>query len=305
MFVLVQIFFLILIGLWIWFFLTDNEINQSSNTVINFPFFSVPVKTVLFLCGLLLIFLNSGGTYYLFQEFIKQTRINRMYDNFIINIAHDLKTPAASIQLIGETLANRDLSDDTYYDFLNRLENDTTRLNLLIKSILEISRIYKKSDMFSFVSLNADFYVRTAIRVLQSQFNLDKDRISVVGYSKCQIRIDPSAFTAVLSNLIDNSIKYSSSPVKIKIYLGYKKKKFILIFSDEGSGISRKFRKRVFKKFVQIRTLPNSTLTGLGLGLNWCREILHIHKGRIQIQQKRNSKGTFFYIELTGDRLIN
>ena len=238
MFVLVQIFFLILIGLWIWFFLTDNEINQSSNTVINFPFFSVPVKTVLFLCGLLLIFLNSGGTYYLFQKFIKQTKINRMYDNFIINIAHDLKTPAASIQLIGETLANRDLSDDTYHDFLNRLENDTTRLNLLIKSILEISRIYKKSDMFSFVSLNADFYVRTAIRVLQSQFNLDKDRISVVGYSKCQIRIDPSAFTAVLSNLIDNSIKYSSSPVKIKIYLGYKKKKFILIFSDEGSGIS-------------------------------------------------------------------
>ena len=241
----------------------------------------------------------------MFQKLIKQTRINRMYDNFIISITHDLKTPAASIQLIGETLANRDLSDDTYYDFLNRLENDTTRLNLLIKSILEISRIYKKSDMFSFVSLNADFYVRTAIRVLQSQFNLDKDSISVVGYSKCQIRIDPSAFTAVLSNLIDNSIKYSSSPVKIKIYLGYKKKKFILIFSDEGSGISRKYRKRVFKKFVQIRTLPNSTLKGLGLGLNWCREILHIHKGRILVQQKKNSKGTFFYIELPGDKMNN
>ncbi len=241
----------------------------------------------------------------MFHRLIKQTRINRMYDSFIISITHDLKTPIASIQLIGETLANRDLSDNAYFDFLNRLEKDTKRLNQLIKSILEISRIYKKSDMFSFVSLNADFYVKKAIRALQIQFNLDKDRISVVGYSDCQIRIDPAAFTGVLSNLIDNSIKYSSSPVNIKIYLGYKKKKFILIFSDGGRGISRKYRKRVFKKFVQIRTFPNSTLKGMGLGLNWCREILQIHKGRIQVQQKRISTGTFFYIELPGERLVN
>ncbi len=305
LFVLVQIFFLILIGLWVRLFFSDDEIYPTLQHVINFATFTVPLKTFLFLCGLILIFLNSAGTVILFYKLIRQTKINRIYDDFFFSITHDLKTPVASIQVICETLGNRNLSDSAYYDFLNRLENDTIRLNQMIASILEISKIHKKKDIFSPVLLPADIYIRTAIKVLQSRFNLDDNSIAVIGNSKSLIKIDPSAFMAVLSNLIDNSIKFGSPPVKIRIYLGYKKKKFIMVFSDEGIGISRKFRKRVFKKFVQIKTFPDLSLKGLGLGLNWCREILQIHKGKIQIRQKRKSKGTLFYIELPADKANN
>ena len=305
LFVLVQIFFLVIIGLWVRLLFSDNEIYPSLKQVINFAPFTVPAKSFLSLCGLTLIVLNSAGTVLLFCKLIRQTKINRIYDNFIVSMTHDLRTPIASIQIIGETLANRDLSDRTYFDFLSRLENDTKRLNQLTESILEISKIYKKRDIFSPVTLPADNYIRTAVKVLQSQFNLDEESISVIGYSRSQIKIDPSAFTAVLSNLIDNSIKYGYSPVKIRIYLGSKKKKFIMIFSDEGIGISRKYRKRVFQKFVQLKTPPDSSYKGLGLGLSWCREILQIHKGKIQIQQKRKSEGTLFYIEMPIEKTNN
>ncbi len=305
LFTIVQLSCFALLGFWIFWFVSNDVIYTNLANLINPDLMLRNNGTDLFIYGLLLILLISTGLIFIFVRLIRQTAVNRIYDGFIANVTHELKSPLASIQLGIETLQRHQLTKEKYIEFLSRLADDTQRLNKLIGSILEISILDNKGDFFEPELLPADDTVRNLVKEIYNQFRLNENNIAIEGCTECHIKIDPSGLATVLNNLTDNSIKYSDPPVRINIKLEHNKKKFIIIFSDEGIGISDKERKAVFNKFTRIKRPDSPSVKGTGLGLYWCREILKIHNGKISIQKKPQTSGTSFKIELPAEKKLS
>ncbi len=303
LFIIIQLSCFALLGFWIYWFVSNNAVYTKLANLINPDLLLHNNGTILFIYGLILITLISTGLIFIFIRLIRQTIANRIYDGFIANVTHELKSPLASIQLGIETLQKHRLPEEKSTEFLERMALDIRRLDGLIGSILEISIIDSKAAFFEPVVIPADSSVKKLIRNLADKFGIESNGILIKGKTSCNIKIDPAGLETVLSNLIDNSVKYSDGPVKIKIKLEYFNKKFLLTFEDEGIGIADGDRKKVFNKFTRLKRPDSPSVKGTGIGLYWCRQILKIHKGKIQIEKSKRKQGTTFKIELPATRM--
>jgi len=303
LFIIIQLSCFALLGFWIYWFVSNDAVYTNIANLINPELLLRNNGTDLFVYGLILITLISTGLIFIFIRLIRQTIANRIYDGFIANITHELKSPLASIQLGIETLQKHHLPQEKSTEFLERMASDVNRLDKLIGSILEISIIDSKTAFFEPVIIPADSSVKKIIRALGKQFRIEGSSLLIEGNTACNIKIDPSGLETVLSNLVDNSVKYSRDPVKIKIELEYSNKKFFIIFSDEGIGIAERDRKKVFNKFTRLKNADSPSVKGTGIGLYWCRQILKIHNGKIHIERKKRKQGTTFRIELPATKM--
>ncbi len=303
LFIIIQLLCFALLGFWIYWFVSNDAVYTKLANLINPELMLHDNGSKLFVYGLILITLISTGLIFIFIRLIKQTITNRIYDGFIANITHELKSPLASIQLGIETLQKRRLPEDKRKEFLDRMATDIKRLDKLIGSILEISIIDSKAAFFEPVIIPADSTIKMLLKSLCRQFGIEENSVLIEGNTSSNIKIDPAGLETVLCNLIDNSVKYSDEPVKIKIRLDYFKKKYIITFSDEGIGIAEKDQKRVFNKFTRLKRADSPSVKGTGIGLYWCRQILKIHRGKIYIEKQKQRNGTTFKIEIPATRM--
>ena len=303
LFIIIQLSCFALLGFWIYWFVSNDTVYTKLANLISPDLLLQNNGIKLFIYGLILITLISTGLIFIFIRLIRQTIANRIYDGFIANVTHELKSPLASIQLGIETLQKHRLPEEKSEQFLERMATDIRRLDRLIGSILEISIIDSKGDFFDPIVIPADSSVKKIIKNLGRQFRIEENSISIEGQNACNIKIDPAGLETVLCNLIDNSVKYSDGPVKIKIKLEYFKKKYIITFADEGIGIAERDRKKVFNKFTRLRRPDSPSVKGTGIGLYWCRQILKIHRGKIYIEKKKQMCGTTFRIELPATKM--
>jgi signal transduction histidine kinase len=176
--------------------------------------------------------------------------------------------------------------------------NDANRLNNLINSILEISRLEQKKVAHEYHVYKGEEIIRSLVPETAEQFQLLSKNISIEGNSSAEVVLDKNAFKIVIDNLIDNAIKYSVGEPQINIKLAEAKKRFVIEVSDKGIGIDQQQLKKVFKKFYRVsdKNIPN--VKGTGLGLYWIREILKSHGGKIICLSKGVNLGTTFRIEL-------
>jgi len=234
----------------------------------------------------------------IFIYLTRQMNLTRMYDNFIANVTHELKSPLSSIQLYLETMDSRNVPTEKQKKFLDLMLNDAERLNNLINSILDISALEKKRVAYNYHVYDVDFLIRELIDESISQFKIDGKSVTITGKASCECVIDRSALKIVINNLFDNAIKYSKEPAKLTIDLTCNEKYAVLTFSDSGIGISHNEQKMIFRKFQRIynRNIPN--VKGTGLGLYWVQEIIKYHGGNISVYSEGENKGTTFRIEL-------
>ena len=147
--------------------------------------------------------------YLIFIYLAKQINLTKLYDNFIANVTHELKSPLASIQLYLETLNLRKVLPTKEKEFIDLMLKDTDRLKNIINSILEISRLETKGIAHNFYVYDAEEITKTLIDEAIDQFKLDEKVIKITGHAPCQCVVDRGALKIVLDNLIENAIKCS------------------------------------------------------------------------------------------------
>ncbi|MDZ7626406.1 MAG: histidine kinase dimerization/phospho-acceptor domain-containing protein [Ignavibacteriaceae bacterium] len=159
-FVIAQLVWLLLLGIWIYWYVSNYIVFEKVGEEVS-PQLIYDVQNALpFILGLILLIGLSFTTSLIFRHLNVQLRITELYDNFIGNVTHELKSPLSSIQLYLETLKQRDVPQEKRKEFIDMMMKDADRLQSLINSILEISAQEKKKLLQDYNVYQADKIVK-------------------------------------------------------------------------------------------------------------------------------------------------
>lgn len=297
-FIFAQLAWLSLLSLWIYWYVSNYIIFSTVDDKLSTKMVAEGTNVFALVSGLILMVAISVGMSLLFRRLSIQYNLTGLYDNFIANVTHELKSPLASVQLYLETLKKHNISRAKQKEFIEIMIKDTERLNNLINSILEIPGLEHKKIAHNFSVYNAESIVRTLVQEAVDQFQIKPNSIEIEGRASCRCVVDQNALRIVIFNLIDNGIKYKADVFNMKVDISCEHKYFVMTFKDKGIGISVKEQKNVFKKFYRIYNHGIPNVKGTGLGLYWTKEIIKYHGGKIAVISDGQYKGTTFRIEL-------
>lgn len=229
-----------------------------------------------------------------------ERRLDRLQEDFIATVSHELLTPLGFIKGYATTLLREDTTwdDDTRFEFLSIIDEEADRLRELIENLMDSSRLQAGTLRMDFQPVRLDAFLKD----IQSRARAQKRELEVnlelqeTGY---QIHADPTRLAQVFDNLLSNAIKYApGSPVRIA--LERTPDQAHITFEDQGPGIAREHIENLFKRFYRVPT-NNVSVHGTGLGLFICRRIIQAHGGDIRVES-RTGKGTTFHIYLPNER---
>jgi len=297
-FIIAQLVWLLLLGIWIYWYVSNYIVFEKVGDQVS-PQLVYDVQNALpFILGLILLIGLSFTTSLIFRHLNVQLRITELYDNFIGNVTHELKSPLASIQLYLETLKQREVPSEKRKEFIDFMMKDADRLQSLINSILEISAQEQRKLLQNYHVYNTYFLVKELIEESCEKFRVPKDSYQITGDASSEIVASKDALKIVFDNLVDNAVKYSTQQAKIVASLICNTKKVTILFTDLGIGIVANEQKKIFNKFYRIynKAIPN--VKGTGLGLYRVKEIIKAHGGKIIVSSEGENKGTTFKIEM-------
>jgi signal transduction histidine kinase len=295
-FVIAQLVWLSLLGIWIYWYVSNYIVFEKVGDQVSPQLVYDVQNTLPFILGLILLVGLSFITSLIFRHLNVQLRITQLYDNFIGNVTHELKSPLSSIQLYLETIRQRNVPAKQQEEFIDMMMKDADRLQSLINSILEISAQEKKKQLLDYQVYHADLIVKDLLEESFEKFRIGKENYSINGEAPCEILAGKDSLKIIFDNLADNAVKYSTSTTKINVLLSCNTHKFIIAFTDNGIGIHPKEHKKIFNKFYRIYSKEIPNVKGTGLGLYRVKEIVRAHGGKISLSSEGN--GTTFRIEM-------
>lgn len=221
----------------------------------------------------------------------------RLQDDFVSTISHELRTPLGFIKGYSTSLLRQDTSWDeaTQREFLMIIDEEADRLTRLIEDMLESARLQSKTMQFKFSPIRLEALVRdVTTRVVTHHPDL---HVVFDGPPLPPIRGDGVRLSQVFENLFSNAIKYAPGS-KLTITTSLAGNKVRIAMADEGEGIPDDFLPFLFERFYRVP--GERTVTGTGLGLYICKQIVMAHHGKIWVESVLD-KGTTFFIELPTD----
>ncbi len=226
---------------------------------------------------------------------VKQTETTRR--EFVSNASHELRTPIAAIKASAETL-QRGAGEDpaARKDFLERIVEDSTRIEHMVREMLELSRLESGQVPLELESVNAQRFleaVQDRFQPLASQSNI---RILINAAEDVPpFAADPTRFEQVLSNLITNAVKAMPDGGTIELSAARQDNMAILIVKDNGSGIQAAHLPHIFERFYKVDSSRSDGGSGLGLAI--ARHMVQLHGGEISVTSTVGS-GTEFSIRM-------
>jgi len=297
-FVVAQLVWLSLLGIWIYWYVRNYLVYEKVGEEVSPQLIYDVQNAVPFILGLILLIGLSFITSLIFRHLNVQLKITRLYDSFIGNVTHELKSPLSSIQLYLETLKQRDVPQEKQKEFIEMMTKDADRLQGLINSILEVSAHEKGKLAYDYQVYYADTIIKKILEESFERLRVGKENYNIIGKADCEISAGRDALKIVFDNLIDNSLKYSVKQPVIEVRINCNEKMLVIEFTDNGIGISPKEQKKIFNKFYRIYGKDIPSVKGTGLGLYRVKELIKTHNGKLSVSSEGEGKGTTFRIEL-------
>lgn len=230
------------------------------------------------------------------KSFQQEINLAKQQRNFLLSITHELKSPVASAKLSIETLLKRELPKGKQEKLLSNSLQDINRLKLLVEDILLAAKFEDSSFVFSSDAFNFSEVVNEHAARYADTYE-DKRNFQIKIEPEIYLKGDRHAVTSVVSNLMDNAIKYSPSQSTIELKLLRENGHAVLVVCDEGVGIPGEEKENVFKKFYRIGQEETRRTKGTGLGLFIVKEVVKGHNGKIEVEDNL-PKGTRFIIKI-------
>ena len=224
-------------------------------------------------------------------------RLETIRKDFVANVSHELKTPLTSIKGFVETLLEGALDDkENNRGFLKIIHDHAERLNTLVNDLLSLSHLEVKEIKLG----KEEFNLREQLAVILQGFNsqLKRKNIEIKDElpSGLQVRADKGRLEQVLTNLLDNAIKFNKEKGVIKVYSQDLDNKVKITIEDSGIGIPEKDIPRIFERFYRVDKARSRELGGTGLGLSIVKHIVELHGGSVGVESTEGLGSKFFFI---------
>lgn len=225
----------------------------------------------------------------------KQVKLNRLKNDFIATVTHELKTPLASMRVLVDTLLEGHYRDQQQVtDYLQLISKENGRLSRLIDNFLTFSRMERNKQAFQIRPTSPAVIARSAAEAVRTKFDRPKCHFETdIPDGLPDVMADPDAMVTVLVNLLDNAYKYSRDDKHIALRVTSESQAVHFVVSDNGVGIPRRALKRIFKRFYQVDRTLSRRAEGCGLGLSIAKFIVDAHAGVIRVESKPGHGSTF------------
>ena len=232
--------------------------------------------------GAVFLMILMLGVLVIRRAFMKEKELNQRHENFLMSVSHELKTPISSVKLFLQTLTKRDLEEEKRKDIYNRSLKEVNRLNTLVGNILLTKNISNDNFQLNMQHSSLDEFILEIINPLKSTLLVDRNLDLDLNPTKMDF--DKEAITSVVTNLIENAVKYSPAKSNIAVTLQDGKDTIVLKVIDEGPGIESKQVDKVFSIFYRVDNEITRQSKGTGLGLYITKSLVEAHKGRISLK---------------------
>lgn len=245
----------------------------------------------------LLIILSFSFTIYVI---FRQKKLSEMKNDFISNMTHELKTPISTISLASQML--NDPSIPAEIKNIDRIsdviDKESKRLGYQVEKVLQMAIFDRGKINLKLKKMDINEVIETVIQNFKLQIENKKGIIEEdFKAENSMITIDQVHFTNILSNLVDNAIKYSNGKPNITVRTRNQGRSLSITIEDKGIGISKEDQKKIFEKFYRVSTGNIHNVKGFGLGLSYVKRIVEAHDGFINVSSELG-KGSKFSIVL-------
>ncbi len=265
------------------------------------------VFSITALALLLTILLTNRYLKFKIKQKTKELRIakenaeesDRLKTSFIRNISHEIRTPMNGIIGFSEFLDNPDLTDSERQEYARIIINSGKQLMSIIEDILEISKLRSKQVKVNIEKTNLIVLLKALFSIFEikaKEKNIELYLENGLPDDQNLVLIDKSKLNKIVSNLLDNAIKFTNEGY-VKVYYKIENNHIIISIEDTGIGINPKDQENIFRSFSQSEKEISKNYGGLGLGLTLAKENVALIGGQIRFKSEKG-KGTTFTITL-------
>jgi len=240
------------------------------------------------------LFIFFVGAYYLQKAIDQERKLHHRQKNFLLSVTHELKSPLASIKLYLQTILKRELDPAQQKSFLTNSLKDIERLDDLVENMLLATKIESNLYTFPKESFNFSELVNSVAGRLQVH-TCSSQIIKLSVQQGIMLKGDKFALTSVVTNLIENAVKYSPACAEVNVSLRRSDGQIQFIVADSGIGINDQEKSRIFEKFYRVGSEDTRKTKGIGLGLFIVKQVLDKHQASIKVKNNQPS-GTIFEV---------
>lgn len=233
--------------------------------------------------GVVFFILLAIGFRYIKRTVARELALARKEKNFLLSVTHELKTPIAAVKLFLETLQSRSLSDEKKSEIVNLSIQETKRLQALTENILLAARLDSRADVMTSSPVNLSELVHREVKRFQSMTSVKVEANVTEGIV---ISGDEQMLQVLVSNLIDNALKYGAEGV-VGVELCTDGSYPVLHVRDSGPGIPAEEEKRIFQKFYRMGNEETRTSKGTGLGLFIVQAVATMHHAEVSVSNRK------------------
>ena len=238
----------------------------------------------------------DGATLVVVRDVTQQRQLEDVRRDFVANASHELKTPAATIQAVAETLGQAAADDPAAVPrFASQLEREAVRLSRIVADLLDLSRLESGSALDEVVSLGAA--AREEGQRLEESAGRAGVTLEILTESEQPVRGSQRDLTLLVRNLIDNAVRYSHEGDKVQVEVDSDGEDVTLRVTDTGIGIPSRDISRIFERFYRVDRARSRETGGTGLGLAIVKHVVDNHGGSLEVESELGL-GTTFRITL-------
>ncbi|MFK7785229.1 MAG: sensor histidine kinase [Crocinitomicaceae bacterium] len=240
---------------------------------------------------------------FMFRTILTQKKLSELKSDFISNMTHEFKTPISTISLACQAMNDKDMMGEaaleTSAPYVKMISAENERLGVLVERILQSATLDKKevrmrNEELKLNEIILDVTQRAKFGLTHPEgeinVNVPDEMINVVG--------DRFHVTNMISNLIDNAVKYSNGKPMVDVFLKKEGKKTLIVVKDQGIGIKKEHINKIFDKLYRIPTGNVHNVKGFGLGLSYVKAIAELHDWTVGVKSKFGN-GSEFTVTIT------
>ena len=269
---------------------------------VHFPdrsqFYNSRLMAWYFLNGILFIVVIFFG--YALYVIIKQKQLSEIQKNFINNLTHEFKTPIASIELAAKVLSNPNICEQPtrLTEYVRIVSQQNKRLSAHVEKLLQMATIEKTKLQLNLEKVELNAFIEDSIHEFKNSQNGRQYTVRIESSAKnAFINADKLHFSNLIFNILDNAIKYCTGEPDITVSIVDSKSSYSVSFADNGIGILKVDRKKIFNRFYRVPTGNVHDVKGFGLGLDYVKKIVQRHGWKIYVTEN-SRKGSTFIVQI-------